>query len=290
MSAPRESDLAAPRDPAAYRPRGVWGADLWAPLAFGVVCMAAGAGLWSLAPRLLPHRPAPLHPESYAVEPVRPAPAAPPAAAAATPATPAPAEPSPEVQRLSDRVSALEAQQTRTANAAAAALAAAAAVEASQSSRPFVEEAAALRAVSPETPELAELVRLAQTGAPTRATLAQSFPDYAARAASAARKPGQGARLGDRLAYALSRVVMLRRIDDLSGTGVDAVLARAERSVEDGDFDQALRTLDALPPAARDAMAPWRMRAERRAAIDRYAASLRARALQDLAAASRSPP
>jgi hypothetical protein len=64
-------------------------------------------------------------------------------------------------------------------------------------------------------------------------------------------------------------------------------LARAERQVEDGDLDRALRTLDRLPPAARDAMAPWRNRAERRAEIDRSAQALRARALQTLASEAR---
>ena len=44
----------------------------------------------------------------------------------------------------------------------------------------------------------------------------------------------------------------------------------------------------ALPPAARDAMAPWRARAERRAEIDRDVQALRARALTDLAADQRS--
>src|SRR5512143_1427632 len=191
MSAP-DSDLAAPKDPAAYRSRGLMGAaGVWAMVAFGVVCVLAGAGIWSLAPELLPHRPSlrALEPPA-AQEPSRPSPAlVPPAPAAAAPVPPA--EPSPEVQRLSDRVAALEAEQTRTAHAAAVALAAAAAVEASQSSRPFVEETAALHAVAPETPELAELARLAPTGAPSRAALAASFPDYAARAASAARKPGE---------------------------------------------------------------------------------------------------
>jgi hypothetical protein len=127
-------------------------------------------------------------------------------------------------------------------------------------------------------------VRVAETGAPSRAALAASFPDYAARAASASRAPGDGAGLDDRIVYALSRIVSLRRVGDVPGNQADALLARAERMVEDGDFDGALRTLDLLPPAAREAMAPWRARAERRAEIDRQVAALRAKALRDLAA------
>jgi hypothetical protein len=132
------------------------------------------------------------------------------------------------------------------------------------------------------------LGRLAQAGAPSRTALAASFPEYAARAASAGRAPGEKAGLMDRIGYMLSKVVSLRRVGDLQGEGVDALLARAERAVGDGDLDHAFKTLDRLPPAARDAMATWRARAERRAEIDRDAQALRARALQDLAAVTRS--
>jgi hypothetical protein len=77
-------------------------------------------------------------------------------------------------------------------------------------------------------------------------------------------------------------------VGEVSGNDADAQLARAERMVEDGDLDQALLALDKLSPAARDALAPWRTRAEHRAEIDRTAAALRTRALEDMAAASRS--
>jgi hypothetical protein len=82
-------------------------------------------------------------------------------------------------------------------------------------------------------------------------------------------------------------VVTLRRVGDVPGNGVDATLARAERLIEDGDIDEALRVLDALPPAGREALADWRGRAERRAEIDRQVAALRLRALEDLAAIAR---
>jgi hypothetical protein len=285
---PSDRDLAAPKDPAEYRPRPLLGFGFWAILVFGALCVIAGMLIAVFGPRLLAHRPAARPSEAPAAgEPLRPAT---PVAAVETAVPPPAAEAAPpaEVAALSARVAALEAQEGRTNHAAAAALAAAALVEASQGSRPFPEEAAALRAVSAASPDLAELSRLADPGAPSRASLTASFPDYAARAASAARRPGEGAPLGDRIAYVLSKVVMVRRVGDVAGDGPDAQLARAERLVEDGDFDRALAALDKLPPAARDAMSSWRVRAERRAEIDRLAAALRARALADLAGASRS--
>ncbi|THD74460.1 MAG: hypothetical protein E7812_19270 [Phenylobacterium sp.] len=287
MTPGSDAEITAPKDPAEYRPRALLGVSFWATVALCVLCVLAGIGVAVLAPRLWAHRPAPRVEAPLPAEPPRPAAELPPPSNAPVVAAAPEAAPPVAVAELSARVASLEAQQVRTSHAAAAALAAAALVEASQGSGPFPEEAASLRAIAPGAPELGELTRLAATGAPARAELAASFPDYAARAASAARLPGEGASIRDRLAYALSRVVMVRRVGEVAGEGADAQIARAERAVEDGDLDRAFTALDKLPPAAREAMAPWRVRAERRAEIDRYAAALRARALADLAAAGR---
>ena len=282
MSPASDPELTAPRDPAVYRPRPLLGVTFWAMIAFGVLCVLAGVALASFGPRLLARTPTlTVLPEPTSA-PEHPVPAAPPPVAAPA-AAPEPAATA-DVERLNARVAALETHETRTSQAAAAALAAAAAVEASQGSGPFADQMAGLVAISPPSPELSALTRLAEVGAPSRAALAASFPDYAARAASAARAPSDGAGLGAWITYQLSRIVALRRVGDVPGDSVDAVLARAERQVEDGDLDHALRTLDRLPPKARDALSGWRTRADRRAEIDRNAAALRARALQGLAA------
>lgn len=286
MTPPPDPEITAPRDPAAYRPKRLLGVTFWAMLALCFLCVLAGVAIALLAPKLLSSRPAA---QAVAEPALRSEPAPLATAAVSVPAEPAPEiTAAPEVDRLSARVTALEAREKSTTGAAAAALAAAALVEASQGSRPFPAELAALRAAAPGAPELAVLTHLAEIGAPSRAMLADSFPDYAARAASAARAPGEGAGLGDRIAYAVSRVVTVRRVGELAGDDVDSLLAQAERQVEDGDVDRALRTVERLPPKVREALAPWRLRAERRAEIDRSAAALRARALADLAAAARS--
>jgi hypothetical protein len=286
--APDGSDIGAPNDPAAYRPRALPGATFWAMLALMLLCVLAGVAIAEFGPKVLMRRP-PLRSAADAALPAEApsaGPAAAPTPAAATSTTVPP--PSPDVARLNARVATLEAQQSHASQAAAAALAASAVVDAAQGTGPFADELSSLRAISPPSPELAALARLAPMGAPSRTALAASFPEYAAQAASAARAPdnqggGEKASLGDRIVYELSRVVSLRRVGDVPGDSVDALLARAERQLQDGDLDRALRTLDRLPPGARDALAPWRGRAERRAEIDRNAQALRARALQTLA-------
>ncbi len=290
MTSPAHIEPAALKDPADDRRRPLMGVSFWAAISFGLLCVLAGAGLAVFGPKLLAQRvmlriepgAAPERPVST----LAPTASAPTAFASAPTPPPAPAAPV-DVAGLSARLAIVETQQIRTAQAAAAALAAAAVVEASQGSGPFAAQVAGLVAMTPPSPELSALAQLAATGAPSRAALAASFPDYAARAASAARMPGAGAGFGDQITYALSRVVTLRRVGDVPGTRVDAVIARAERQVEDGDLGHALSTLDGLPKSSRDAIAGWRDGARRRAEIDRNAAALRARALHALAASAR---
>ncbi|WP_304163895.1 COG4223 family protein [Phenylobacterium aquaticum] len=288
MSAqPDPAELLAPRDPAEYGRQRLIGRGFWAGIAVSLMVVAALLGLWRFGPRLFVTAPKPAIEAPVAGD----EPAALSQAAGPLPVErPVPADAAPssaEVERLAQRLDALEAQQSRTAEQAAAALAASALLDAAQSSRPFADELAALVAVSPPTTDLRALRRLAQVGAPSRAELAGDFPDYAARAASASRGLGDGGGLWARIKAALSKVVMLRRVGDVPGKGVDATLARAEHMVQEGDIDHALRMLDTLPQAGRDAMAPWRARAERRAEIDRRVAAVRADALEDLARMAR---
>lgn len=285
---PDPTELSAPRDPASYgRPR-LMGVGFWAMIALAVICVAAGAGIATFGTHLFPPKaepkaePAPA-PRTEAA-PVAPETFAAPASALVEP----PADRSAEFVRLTARLDSLEAGQVRTAEAAAAALAAAALLEAAQTSRPFPDELAALDQVSPPSAELHALRGLAAVGAPSHAALAIQFPEYAARAAGASRATGEGRGLWARIQATLSRVIMVRRVGDLPGNGVDALLARAERQLDDGDVDQALRTLDELPPAGREAVEPWVARARTRAEIDRRVSAVRTQALEDLARLARS--
>jgi hypothetical protein len=281
MSTPSD-DLSQPRDPASYGRAGLMGRGFWLLLLFGLACVIAGVALATLGPKLFAAKPPAAPAAAPQVAPPRPtADLSPPDQAPAPEASP----PSEAVAKLSGRLDQLESAQSRTAENAAEALAASALMDAAQTSRPFPDELAALAAVSPPSAELRSLRRLAETGAPSRAALAAQYPDYAARAAGAARTPGEGVLA--RIQAALARVVVVRRVGEVAGNGVDALLARAERDVQDGDIDHALRTLDRLPPAGQAAMAPWRAQAEQRAELDRRVSALRAEALEDLARLAR---
>lgn len=289
---PDPAEITPPTDPAAYgRPRGL-GVGFWAIIALCVLSVIAGAAGARFAPQLW----------SKPVEAPAPAaaPAGPEAAETALPAAPADtATPKPvsnfdsvssaELAALQARVTALETGQVRTINAAAAALAAASLAEATQGSGSFESELAALERVLPLSGEVRALRPYAENGAPSRAALAAEFDAAAARAAVAARDPGERAGFFARLSHALSAIVTIRRVS-AGGEGADAVLARAGDAVAEGDLEGALKTLRDLPAKSTQAMAPWRARAQQRVAVDRQVAAIRALALSDLMAVSRERP
>ncbi len=184
---------------------------------------------------------------------------------------------------INARLDRLERAQQRSARAASAAVAAAALADAAATSRPFVAEVVTLERLSPGSEALAGLRPLAETGAPTRAALAAEFPDVAARAAAASRAAAPNAGVLARLGAALASLVTVRRVDDVTGASSDAILARAERRVADGDIEGALQQLGTLPEGGREATAAWRERAGRRLEIERRIAALRTGALRDLA-------
>ena len=262
MTLPSEpsDDLAVPRDPASYGPpRHLFSRGFIFVMLFGLLCIAAGAAFTLLVPKLWPAKAA-----------------APPAAA------------SPEVVALQARVQALETGQSRTVDAAAASLAASALAEAAQSSRPFDNELASLERALPLSADLRDLRRLAVTGAPTRLALAAGFDAAAAKASVALHDPGPDAGPLAKFFHALSSIIVIRRLDDVSGKGPDAALARAGRQASDGDLEGALAGIRTLPPKAQDAFADWRAKAQARVEIDRRVAAVRQAALSDLMTTARN--
>lgn len=289
---PVESD--APRDPALYGRRRLLGPGFWALIAFGFICVAAGAALARFGP-------------SWFSGGKAPPPAAQPAGGASASAPTGPGQPlygapsiaqapppaSEDVAQLEGRVAVLETGQQRALDAAGAALAAATLADAARTARPFAEELAGLERVLPLSSDLRALARLAQQGAPTRAGLADEFETLVGRTAVAARDPGRNADFLARLRRALSSVVSIRQVGATQGNTPDAILARAQKLLNEGDIEGALNTLEGLPAPAQTVLAPWRAAAERRIEIDRHIAAIRADALAGLVQvshASYSPP
>lgn len=290
-AAPDPAEIVAPSDPALYARKRVMGPSVWVWLFLCLLCAVLGAGVAWFGPTLFPAKSSPTAPISAAPSPKpiaeRLAPTPTPTVEASVAAPVAPAA---DVERLDGRVTALETTQKSVADAAAAALAVSTMAEAANSSRPFSEELAGLQRVLPGSPSLRALEPLARLGAPTRAGLAVQFGNLAGRAASAARNPGADADLFARIRYALSSIVSIRHVGSIKGSTPDAILARAQVLLDEGDIEGAVAALEALPDPAREVLAPWFAAANRRVEIDRHVASVRADALASLARITQAAP
>jgi hypothetical protein len=285
---PDPAELAPTRDPAAYGPRPLLSRGFWAMMVFAILCLVAAVMLVSLGPRLLGVR----HAEAPPTTPSAPSAMAAPAIYAPTPSvatSPVEAAAPERVAALEGRVQRLESNQARDLDAAAAALAAASLDRAAAQPRPFLGELASLQRLIPQSPDARALAPLAAQGAPTRAALAADLADIASQVSVAAKAPARNAGFMAQLAYAVSRVVSLRRVDQ-GATGPDGAVARAQHLAADGDLEGAVAILDTLPAAARGPLQGWRARAGRRIEIDDHIAGLRAQAAADLAAAQGGRP
>lgn len=288
--APDPVDSDAPRDPALYGRRRLLGPGFWALIAFGIVCVAAGAALARFGPTWFSRAKAPPAIHQPAGDPA-PSPSVAERPLYGAPSVAAVPPPAPEgVAQLEGRVAVLETGQQRALDAAGAALAAATLADAARTARPFAEELASLERVLPLSPDLRALARLAQDGAPTRAGLADEFETLAGRAAVAARDPGRNADFLARLRHALSSIVSIRQVGSTQGRSPDAVLGRAQNLLNEGDIEGALATVETLPPSAQAVLVSWRAAAERRVEIDRHIAAIRADALAGLVQVTRPAP
>lgn len=290
--APDPAEIVAPSDPALYARRRVMGPSVWIWLVLCVLCAILGAGVARFGPTLFPAQSA----SGEGTISAQPSPR--PVAERLAPGSALPVEtgetalatPAADVERLDDRISALELSQRGVTDAAAAALAASTLAEAVGTSRPFAAELAGLERVLPGSPNLRALEPLSRSGAPTRAGLAVQFGNLAGRAASASRDPGAEADLFARIRYALSSIVSIRHVGSTKGATPDAMLARAQALLDEGDVEGAVAALEALPEAARDVLGPWFAAAGRRIEIDRQVAAVRTEALADLARVARAAP
>jgi hypothetical protein len=284
-AAPDPAELAPSRDPAAYgrRPLFTSGLFVWVLLCLACLLIGGVVGRFGFQAEPTPRLDTTAAPEvtprltsgAPAAATSGPTSIAPPSSGAPPPASGADAA-------LSDRVARLETATSKQNEAAADALAASSLSVAAEGAAPFDRDLAAFERLAPDDPDLSALAPLAVRGAPSRATLAATLPDFATAAVVAAREPARNAGFLSKLWAMIGRVVIVRKLDP-AGPGVDGALSEAQGEAAAGDLEGAMRTLQRLPPAAQAQLAEWTAQARRRIEIDQHIAAIRARALAALA-------
>ncbi|CZT33340.1 COG4223 family protein [Rhizobium sp. 9140] len=133
---------------------------------------------------------------------------------------------------------------------------------------PFLAELDALKSISPDDPAVAGLAGVAQRGVPSRSDLTRTFPDTADAMLSAIRgaDPNQG--IFSRLIGSAASAVRVRPVGSVEGTGPEAVVARIEDRLTNGDLKGASLEWDGLPQPAKDAGADFRAKLDERIEVE----------------------
>ncbi|WP_416896301.1 MAG: mitofilin family membrane protein [Minwuia sp.] len=122
----------------------------------------------------------------------------------------------------------------------------------------------------------------AATGVPTLDALQDRFPVAASRTMVANQVGEDESWVGGALRR-VGNLVNVRRTGELEGDSVEAVLARAEARLNEGDLDAAVGELSALEGAAAKEIAPWKADAEARLSLDKAVGALQVALFDGLA-------
>jgi hypothetical protein len=151
----------------------------------------------------------------------------------------------------------------------------------------YARELDAARKAAAGAVDLAALDRFSTTGVPTLGSLGQDFRRVAGAALDAEATPAEVSVL-DRLMAGARSVVRLRKTQYAADdTSAEAILARMEAALKDGNIGETLAQGKRLPPKAAAAASGWLGRLEARYAADTAVAEVEAALKSSLAGPER---
>lgn len=121
----------------------------------------------------------------------------------------------------------------------------------------------------------------AQHGVPTTDELRLRFPAVADAALTAERIGGDDTWYGAAF-QRLGNLVSVRRVGEVEGTGVEAIVTRAEFRLQEGNLEAALAELDGLSGPPAEAVAPWRATAQSRLDLEQAIRALQQGVFQNM--------
>jgi hypothetical protein len=190
----------------------------------------------------------------------------------------------PGLAALTERIAKLEATLPELAGAigkdAAGAKSAAIAIAfanlraAVSEGRPYAADLDTIGALAPALGDLGVLPAYAEKGIPTLPELTRSFATAQDSALAATAAAPNGSFLDSLMASAES-LVKIKRIDEpATGEGPGAALARAKAELDKGDLASAVKEVETLDGAPRDAFSAWLGQAHARLSADQTLARL----------------
>lgn len=133
---------------------------------------------------------------------------------------------------------------------------------------PFLAELDALRSVAPEDPTVRELAQDAPTGVATRTELRTEFPATASAMLDALVQPDPNEGILDRLVSSAMSGIRVRPVGSVEGDAPEAVIARIEDKLDNGDLKGASLEWSNLPEPAKSAGQDFKTKLDRRLSVE----------------------
>jgi hypothetical protein len=172
--------------------------------------------------------------------------------------------------QLSDRIAATEQKldEPRSDIEMARAVAASALKTAIDRGGPYLAELEALASVAPDDPAIAGLREHAAVGVASRADLVRDFNGTADRILDAVHQPEGDQGIFSRLMASAASAIRVRPVGSVEGDSPEAVVARIETKLQNGDFKGAQIEWQTLPEKGQAAAADYKRALDQRVAVE----------------------
>ena len=133
----------------------------------------------------------------------------------------------------------------------------------------FMAELEAFASVDKDSAAIAQLNTFAAKGVPSRATLLNEFPSAATDMINAARGGSTDTGWVDRLMNSASSLVQVRPVGEVSGDSVEAIVARMETKLNNGNLQGAVDEWKTLPESSQKASESYAKDLEARVLVEK---------------------
>ncbi len=144
---------------------------------------------------------------------------------------------------------------------------------------PFETELQTFATVAGDDPAVADLRKFASAGVPARAELQRDFPRIADAMLEAVVQPDPNEGIAGRLLSSALSVVKVRRVGDVKGDTPDAIVARMEETLRNGNLQASAREWDALPEPAKAVSREFKQKLDARIQVENLVGGTLSRAV-----------
>lgn len=172
--------------------------------------------------------------------------------------------------QLTERIAAAEQKidEPRSDVAMARAVAASALKTAIDRGGPYLAELEAFASVAPDDPSIAGLREHAAVGVPSRADLVRDFQPTADAILDAVHQPEGDQGIFNRLMSSAASAIRVRPVGSIEGDTPEAVVARIENKLQNGDFKGAAIEWQTLPEPGKAAAADYKRKLDARVSVE----------------------